>query len=77
MNRSKDSILRFANEFFIILQDCNKNCSLLVQGRIQQALKIYFSSMHLSEDIKIDFGSATYPDEAHSYQELINKAKQV
>ena len=77
LHKSKDLFLRFANEFFIILQDCNKNSALIVQGRIQQALRSYFNSINLGEDLRIDFGLAIYPDEANSYQELMNKAKQV
>jgi PAS domain S-box-containing protein len=77
LHKGKDSFSRFANEFFIVLQDCNKSCALIVQGRIQQVLKNYFNSIHLDNDVKVDFGSATYPDEANSYQELINKARQV
>jgi len=69
--------LRFGNEFFIILQDCNKNCSTLVQSRIQQALKNYYQSIKLSDNSKMNFGLATYPDDGSSYQELINKAKQI
>jgi len=77
LHKGKDLILRFGNEFFIILQDCNKNCSTLVQSRIQQALKNYYQSIKLSDNSKMNFGLATYPDDGSSYQELINKAKQI
>ena len=77
LHKGKDSVTRFGNEFFIILQDCNKNCALTAQSRIQQILRSYFESIQLGEDLKIDFGLVTYPDDANSYQELMNKIKQI
>ncbi|MEI6831800.1 MAG: ATP-binding protein, partial [Candidatus Omnitrophota bacterium] len=77
IHKGKDLVLRYTNEFFIILQDCNKNSALIVQGRIEQAIRSCCSKIHLGEDVEISFGAVTYPDEANSYQELINKAKQI
>ncbi|MDD5408905.1 MAG: ATP-binding protein, partial [Candidatus Omnitrophica bacterium] len=75
--RGKDLALIYPDEFFIIMRDCDKNCGLVVQGRIEHALRSYFEGKGLSNDIKINFGLATYPDEADSYQELVNKARLV
>ena len=77
IHKGKDLVLRYTNDFFIILQNCNKNSAFVVQGRIEQAIRSCCSQIHLGEDVEISFGVATYPDEANSYQELVNKAKQV
>ena len=73
--RGRDLVLQYPKEFFIIMRDCDKNSGLIVQGRIEQALKSYLNNINLGNDIKISFGLAVYPDEGNSYQELVNKAK--
>jgi len=73
--RGKDLALKYPNEFFIIMRDCDKGNGLIIQGRVEQALRSYFESINLGKDIKISFGLSTYPDEAIDYQELVNKAK--
>ena len=75
--RGKDMALRYPDEFFIIMRDCEKSSGLIVQGRIEQALRGYLESVNLIKEIKINFGLATYPDEASNYQELVNKAQLV
>ncbi|MDD5560682.1 MAG: ATP-binding protein [Candidatus Omnitrophica bacterium] len=75
LHRGKDLALEYQNEFFIIMQDCQKNCGLVVRGRIEQALRSYFENMNLSNDVKMHFGLATYPDDANGYQSLVDKAK--
>lgn len=75
--RGKDLVLKYPNEFFIIMQDCDKSCGLVVRGRIEQAIKSYLEGINLSQDIKISFGLAAYPEEADSYQELVDKARLV
>ena len=73
--RSKDLALEYPNEFFIIMRDCDKDNGLVIQDRIEQALRNYLENINISKDVKISFGLATYPDEAIDYQELVNKAK--
>jgi len=75
--RGKDLVLKYPREFFIIMRDSDKNSALVVQGRIEQALRSYFETVNLSKDIKINFGLAVYPEEASNYQELVNKARLV
>ena len=75
--RDKDLALKYPNEFVIIMEDCDKSNGLIVQGRIELALRSYLDSINLSKDLKIVFGLATYPDDANNYQDLVNKAKLV
>jgi len=75
--RSKDLVLKYPKEFFILMRDCDKNSGVMVQGRIEQALRIYFENNNLASEIKISFGLAVYPDEAIDYHGLVNKARGV
>lgn len=71
--RGKDLVLKYRNEFFVIMHDCDKNNGLIVQGRIDQALKSYLEDSNLVNDIKISFNLAIYPDEENNLQDLMNK----
>lgn len=75
LRKDKDQVLRYRNEFIIIFRDCNKDTVLIAQGRIEQALRSYLDSRNLSQDLKIGFGCATYPDDASDYQGLVGKAR--
>ncbi|MFA6358236.1 MAG: ATP-binding protein [Candidatus Omnitrophota bacterium] len=77
LNKSRDLVLRYPEEFIIILKDCYKEKALIAQGRIEQALRSYFSSNNLNQDIKLGFSCVAYPGEASKYQELIDRARLV
>ncbi len=75
--REKDLALKYPNEFIVIMEDCDKNNGLIVQSRIELALRSYLEKINFSKDLKIIFGLAIYPDDANNYQDLVNKAKSV
>jgi PAS domain S-box-containing protein len=75
--RSKDLVLQYPKEFFILMRDCGKNSGVMVQERIEQALRIYFENNNLANEMKVSFGLAVYPDEAINYHGLVNKARGV
>jgi len=75
--RSKDLVLQYPKEFFILMRDCGKNSGVMVQERIEQALRIYFENNNLANEMKLNFGLAVYPDEAINYHGLVNKARGV
>jgi len=75
LRKNKDQVLRYQNEFIIILRDCNKNSALITQGRIEQALRTYLSGINFNNDVRVVFGCAVYPEEASNYQELIDKSR--
>ncbi len=75
--KSKDLVLTYSNEFIIILYGCSSSNSLIVQGRVEQALRSYLESDGPNKDLILSFGTATYPDEGNTYQELFDKARLV
>ena len=73
--RDKDILLQYPRKFFLLMRDCDKSSGLIVKGRVELALRSYIEDKNLSNDVKIDFGLAAYPEEAGNYQELLSKAK--
>ena len=73
--REKDLALEYPDELFIIMRDCDKACGQIVRERVEQALRKHLESINLGGQIKISLGLAVYPDDADSYQVLVNKAR--
>lgn len=73
---AKDMVFAGSNEIVVLLPTCNKQNSLIIQGRLMQILDDYLNKHNLANIVKMKFGCATYPDEASTEEELINKAKQ-
>lgn len=73
---SKDLAFTGSNEIIVLLPGCNKQNSLIIEGRLMQILDDYLNRHNLANIIKLRFGCATYPDEATTDEELIKKAKQ-
>ena len=70
-----DTVLRDDGEIFIILEECGKENALTVESRLERAIADYLKREELAEEIKLRFGSITYPDEAKNAEELFGKAK--
>ena len=70
-----DVSLRETGELVVILVNCQKEHALKVQGRIKEAFTEYLKKERLEEEIHLNFGCSTYPDEGVSDEELIKKAR--
>jgi diguanylate cyclase (GGDEF)-like protein len=72
-----DVVVRDSGEIIVILTGCDKDNSLKIEGRLNQALEDYLTRQKLTDKIMLRFGRATYPDEAKSDEALIEKAKKL
>ena len=77
LQRAGDTILQEFNEVFVILASCNKENALSVEQRLAHVLDDYLDGQNSAHKIKLLFGCATYPDDASTDKELINKAKEL
>jgi signal transduction histidine kinase len=75
LRQTGDVVVKDTGEMIILLIDCGRESVIKVETRLEQQLKDYLVRQGLAEDIKLNFGCATYPDEAKSDKELIKKAK--
>jgi diguanylate cyclase (GGDEF)-like protein/PAS domain S-box-containing protein len=73
----EDVVVRDSGEIIVILTGCDKDNSLKIEGRLNQALEDYLTRQKLTDKIMLRFGRATYPDEAKSDEALIEKAKKL
>ena len=73
LRQKNDIVIRDIHGIFIILNDCGKEGSLVVQGRLEQALGDYLSAKGLREVAEPHFSRLTYPDDADGAQELFDK----
>jgi diguanylate cyclase (GGDEF)-like protein len=76
LRREGDVVLKDSGEMVVILAGCDKEATLRVENRLKEALDNYFANVKLSQEIKLKFSSAVYPDEAKNDEELIKKAKE-
>lgn len=75
LRRKSNVVLKVSGEMAIILADCDKEDVLSVEKRLKEALDKDLTNKQLSQEIKLRFGFAVYPDEAKNDTELIEKAK--
>ncbi len=75
LRRAGDVAVRDTGELIIILNGCNKESALIVEGRLAQMLEDFLAKKGLIRGINLRFGCATYPDEARVDEELLKKAK--
>ena len=64
-------------EAVVLLLDCDKENALQVEERLKFVLKSHLEEENLSETIELQFGSATYPDEAATDEDLLKKAREL
>lgn len=77
LRREEDAVVKDSDEIVVVLTDCNKENSLLVEGRLEQSLESYLKANKETENIVLRFGRATYPDDAKTGEDLIKKAAAV
>lgn len=77
LRRKGDVVAKNTGEVIVILADCNKESALRVESRLKEVLKDYLAREKMIDNIKLQFGCTTYPDEAVSDEELIKKAKKI
>ncbi|MGA2775035.1 MAG: ATP-binding protein [Candidatus Omnitrophota bacterium] len=76
LRRVTDMLVKNKEEVIILLPDVKKEGVFTVKGRLEDALKAYNSEKKdLLEEIRINLGTATFPDEAVNDEELVNKAR--
>lgn len=75
--RAADAVFKLSNEFFVILANCGKEITLRLKERLEQKLDDYLAGKNLADKIRLLFGCATYPDDAVTSEELIEKAKEL
>jgi PAS domain S-box-containing protein len=76
-NQVTDTVFRFSNEFFIVLTNCSKENGQVVKERLEQQLNDYLAGRNLADKIILFFGCVTYPDDAVTSEELIEKAEEL
>ena len=70
-----DFAFKSLGEVYVLLVDCSKENALRVEGRLGHVLEEYLDRKKLTGKINLSFSAATYPDDAQSTEELIEKAK--
>lgn len=77
LRRVTDIVLRNKEEVIILLPDVKKEDVLAVQRRFEGVLAAYtYEKKDSLPRLRINFGIATFPDEARDTEELVNKARQ-
>ncbi len=75
LRRAGDVAVKDTCEIIVLLSDCTRQSAAAVSGRLKEIVLDYLRKEGLDGEIKIDFGIATYPDEAGNEEELISKAR--
>lgn len=72
-----DTVLRATGELIIILRDTRKEDAQVIKKRIEETSRAYLAQCQEEwiKEIRITLGAATFPDEANSHVELLNKAR--
>jgi len=71
----EDIVLNEGGCFAIILIDCAKANALRVKERIANLIQNYLIERKVREEIKLNFGCATYPEDGSREEDLIKKAE--
>lgn len=75
LRREGDVVARGKGEIIIILSGCSAEHVSSVKGRLYQAMEECLKLEGWEDKVSLNFGAATYPDEAYSNKELIEKAR--
>jgi signal transduction histidine kinase/GGDEF domain-containing protein len=75
LRREGDNVINFDREMIVILADCGKESAARVQYRIEEIVGKYLADQNVGGTIKVNYGYATYPDDAKADLELIDKAR--
>ncbi|MDD5496113.1 MAG: ATP-binding protein [Candidatus Omnitrophica bacterium] len=79
LRRKADTVVRDTGEIIVVLLDTSKTNAEVVRSRIEKVIQKYLidSRKKLPGEIYFTMGFASYPDEAKSDEELLNKARGV
>ena len=72
--RAGDVVISKNNQNIVLLNNCDQKNVLKVEGRIKKMLDDYLKDRNLTNEVKLGFGSATYPDDGLYAEKLFNKA---
>jgi PAS domain S-box-containing protein len=72
-----DIILNDIDKLAIILIECNKDNAQKVKERIEHIAQDYIYNQGFADKITLNFGCATYPADASTESELIDKAENI
>ena len=73
--RAGDVVVSEDNESIVLLNNCDKKNILKVEVRIEKMLDDYLKDQNLTKEIKLSFGSATYPDDGLYAEKLLKIAE--
>lgn len=72
-----DDVVNLGTEMIVVLVDCGIEGAAVVQYRLEEVVSKYLADQKVLGAVKVSYGRATYPDDAKSDLELIEKAKAV
>lgn len=77
LRRRTDTVVRNAGELIILLFDTARTDAVAVSRRIEEAIRTYLaeSKEDMIRGMHFTIGAATYPEEAITDEELLNKAR--
>lgn len=77
LHREADTVLRGTHELAVLLADARKEDAQVVEKRIEEAIRAYLSQCQEEwiKEIRITLGVATYSEDVHDYQKLLDKAR--
>jgi GGDEF domain-containing protein len=76
LRRVTDMAIKNREEVVILLPDLKRTDALAVKNRLEAAVKAYVEEKkELLTGALINFGIATFPDDASNDEELVNKAR--
>ncbi len=75
LKREDDDVINSGDDIIVILADCDRDGAGRVQYKLEELVDKYLASQNADGLVKINYGYATYPDDAKSDLELIEKAK--
>jgi PAS domain S-box-containing protein len=75
-NQATDAVFSLPpNELFVVLTNCDKENAQVVKERLGEKLNEYLVDTHIADKITVSFECVTYPDDAATSEELIEKAE--
>jgi len=77
LHRAADAVFKLPGEVYALLANCGKKNTSGVKERLRQKLDDCLIPQNLVDKIELLFGCATYPDDAKTSEELIEKAKEL
>lgn len=75
LRREDDDVVNSGGEMIVILAGCSKESAKRVQYRLEEIVGKYLVDQNADGAIRVNYGYATYPDDAKGDLELIEKAK--